>query len=764
MPYERPCHNGNVDCVVNCTANTNSGFFARTNYTNPDPKTTLYYTTLICSMSTFDGFVSEFPDIQIDYFRKSPDRQPLACLLSHVHSDHLQGLESVRAPFIYCSPATRELLLRIEKYPHRMNFHKGILESRRLHYKHLAKLLRPIPLNTPTEIELTPRRRIRVTLFDANHCSGAVMFLIEGNNKAIIYSGDIRAEKWWVDSLIRNPILIPYTLGHKRLDKLYLDTTFAQKSNPFREFPSKAEGLAELLRKVEAYSDDTVFYFRAWTFGYEDVWLALSAALGTKIHVDRYQMGLYRSLVNISSSRGVNEGPALCGFDLGNRAVSGCLSDSESSRIHSCEPDVSCRTAQGPKTVYIMPIINRTKDGAEVSEVGAGGGIGDLYQVHELELPDESTLAQLEKLCLQQIPDKKRSSQMQKALLEAFQSRKKALSLDIYGVKEEGDMSLEKLVAMLGQGVFDPSSKQDLPNTIVSCIYPSGAHYSDHGKRFPYSRHSSYSELCELVAAFRPKDIHPCTVDPSTWNEDVSICCLFGHLCSGSDFAHDNFMRQTIDQTDDDDGQRSKKRARYEVNISTESSQSSDEIEDQTSTGDTEHKAHSALDGTVKETSNISQPTANSQPSLDYDPERAKRAEIQKAHLYLQEHADPSILEIGPLPPTSPETQARTPTPKPLPHVSSFTSTRDDGSSPRPHEPSQVEDSQHTDLLSLSISESDLNASPPSDIKQGLESTQDHTARRRARVSAYLAAREDSWADISLVSAGGNHAAEEMEL
>jgi DNA cross-link repair 1C protein len=51
---------------------------------------------------------------------------------------------------------------------------------------------RPIPLNTPTEIELTPRRRIRVTLFDANHCTGAVIFLVEGNGRAIIYTGDIR--------------------------------------------------------------------------------------------------------------------------------------------------------------------------------------------------------------------------------------------------------------------------------------------------------------------------------------------------------------------------------------------------------------------------------------------------------------------------------------------------------------------------------------------------------------------------------------------
>lgn len=93
----------------------------------------------------------------------------------------------------------------------------------------------------------------------------------------------ISAESWWVNSLIRNPILIPYTLGNKRLDRLYLDSTFAVTSNIYREFPSKAEGLAELFRKIERYPDDTIFYFRAWTFGYEDVWIALSAALNTNV-------------------------------------------------------------------------------------------------------------------------------------------------------------------------------------------------------------------------------------------------------------------------------------------------------------------------------------------------------------------------------------------------------------------------------------------------------------------------------------------------
>lgn len=43
---------------------------------------------------------------------------------------------------------------------------------------------RPVLLETPTVIELAPGRNVRVTLFDANHCVTACMFLLEGNGKA----------------------------------------------------------------------------------------------------------------------------------------------------------------------------------------------------------------------------------------------------------------------------------------------------------------------------------------------------------------------------------------------------------------------------------------------------------------------------------------------------------------------------------------------------------------------------------------------------
>jgi len=85
---------------------------------------------------------------------------------------------------------------------------------------------------------------------------------------------------------------------------------------------------------------------------------------------------------------------------------------------------------------------------------------------------------------------------------------------------------------------------------------------------FPYSRHSSYRELCELVRIFKPKDVYPCTVDEDHWVEGKephltlnpivyltfyftnkchtgrSMETLFGKECSSKTFRHDNEMRK----------------------------------------------------------------------------------------------------------------------------------------------------------------------------------------------------------------------------
>lgn len=103
--------------------------------------------------------------------------------------------------------------------------------------------------------------------------------MIEGQGRAILYTGDIRSEPWWVNSIARSPCLVEYSSGIRTLDRIYLDTSMLS-SYPLQ---SKAEGLRELLEKVLGYPEDTVFCMQAWTYGYEEVWVALSRALRSKV-------------------------------------------------------------------------------------------------------------------------------------------------------------------------------------------------------------------------------------------------------------------------------------------------------------------------------------------------------------------------------------------------------------------------------------------------------------------------------------------------
>ncbi|KAI1371098.1 Metallo-hydrolase/oxidoreductase [Hypoxylon crocopeplum] len=507
-------------------------------------------------MSTFDGIVHEFPDIRIDFFRGFDRRPPLACFLSHVHSDHLAGLDKLRSPFVYCSAATREILLRLEKYPCRLNYAKGIFEDPRMQtYKHLAKVLKPIPLDTPTEVELEPGKNIQVTLLDANHCAGAVMFLIEGNSKAVLYTGDIRSEPWWVNTIARNPSIIEYSTGLKILDRIYLDTSM------LGDFPlqTKAKGLRELLEKVAQYPEDTIFYMQAWTYGYEEVWVALSKALNSKVHVDKYKMGVYKSLATKSSDSRfaaqthlTKDAPYLVGFTCGNNQHEGCLTLDEDVRIHSCEKGTACTTIETKPIVWIKPIVAHLKNGRDMIEVGIGGGGDDLAQKPSLEAEDILALMEIITNNEQLLGELGHGIKdiLRKALVG---SRDIGLDIEMSKFTEEESIAeILKSLAKKVKAIRNPTKKLEegdsgdvLPNRIV----------------FPYARHSSLPELRHLVKTFKPKDIWPCTVDPLSWEETgITMQGLFGDCCTGKVFEHDLLIERLLDarrelQEKDEQGQ-----------------------------------------------------------------------------------------------------------------------------------------------------------------------------------------------------------------
>ena len=171
----------------------------------------------------------------------------------------------------------------------------------------------------------------------------------------MLYTGDIRSELWWVNNLARHPLMLAY-VSHggkaplKQLDCVYLDTTFANKQNPYKHFPTKAEGTLELLQKISRYPKDTVFYFDTWTFGYEDVWMALCSFLNCQVHVDDYRYKLYRALATGEGIK-AEEAARLFGYNCGNHTQEGCLTRRQT-RLHSCEQGTGCEVFKKGKQVW----------------------------------------------------------------------------------------------------------------------------------------------------------------------------------------------------------------------------------------------------------------------------------------------------------------------------------------------------------------------------------------------------------------------------
>lgn len=137
------------------------------------------------------------------------------------------------------------------------------------------------------------------------------------------------------------------------------------------------------------------------SFPSHDVEPWCSPLLPFQIHVDDYKLKLYQSLrVGSNDSKDspgsfqIFEAPALAGFQCGNSSQVGCLTHDTNSRLHSCEKGMRCDKITH-NTVWIRPIVTRTKLGVEIAEAGVGGGGGDLTQRPELEFDNDTVISQL---------------------------------------------------------------------------------------------------------------------------------------------------------------------------------------------------------------------------------------------------------------------------------------------------------------------------------------------------------------------------------
>ncbi|KAF7321032.1 DRMBL domain-containing protein [Mycena chlorophos] len=331
--------------------------------------------------SPYHSFVKPY-HIRVDEFTATPDVDtvPFLHLLTHTHSDHIVGLQAKSFGYtVVCSQDAKEMLLRHEVYKERAFFEQEYRAEATRTYSHLKvdpliqpdgsvvyegsrDLLKALTLNTPTEIELSNNDKVTITLFDANHCPGAVMFLIEGKYGPILHTGDFRAEPWFLNTIVNNPFLQPYLAGPdgspamKPLEAIHIDTECVFNTAPV---PTKAEATSGLIELMKLLPDDTYFFINAWTWGYENVLKDIARSFRTRIHFDRYKANI---LGHVSD-------PFL--REIGTR-------DAHSTRFHACERFARCphvdvarptdsngffanvegetRNTKGHRVVYINPV------------------------------------------------------------------------------------------------------------------------------------------------------------------------------------------------------------------------------------------------------------------------------------------------------------------------------------------------------------------------------------------------------------------------
>uniref|UniRef100_A0A8D0H2H0 Protein artemis n=1 Tax=Sphenodon punctatus TaxID=8508 RepID=A0A8D0H2H0_SPHPU len=234
-------------------------------------------------MSSFAGRMREYPALSIDRF----DRENLrarAYFLSHCHKDHMKGL---RAPslkrrlecslkiHLYCSPVTKELLLTSPKY------------------KFWENRIVTLEVETPTQISLVDetageKEDLVVTLLPAGHCPGSVMFLFQGQNGTVLYTGDFRLAKGEAARME----LLNSGSRVKDIQSVYLDTTFCDPK--YYHITSREEclnGILELVRSWITLSPYHVVWLNCKAaYGYEYLFTNLSEELGVKVHVNKLDM------------------------------------------------------------------------------------------------------------------------------------------------------------------------------------------------------------------------------------------------------------------------------------------------------------------------------------------------------------------------------------------------------------------------------------------------------------------------------------------
>lgn len=173
-----------------------------------------------------NGKVIPGTPIAVDFWKTRECPNARLFFLTHLHGDHIVGLSSSWQHKIYCSEVTGKLL--VERY----DIDASLISPLETGCSHILYI-------DSDQIE-----QMSVTVIDAHHCPGSVMFLFEGYFGKILYTGDFRFDSEMKDDPMMRNLL--------HADTLYLDNTY---NSPKCVFPSREESFKQMIEIIQSHED-----------------------------------------------------------------------------------------------------------------------------------------------------------------------------------------------------------------------------------------------------------------------------------------------------------------------------------------------------------------------------------------------------------------------------------------------------------------------------------------------------------------------------
>ncbi|KAK5985237.1 DRMBL domain-containing protein [Trichostrongylus colubriformis] len=187
--------------------------------------------------------------------------------LTHAHVDHFVNLNKSWKTPIYCSELTAKIL--------------PLMMGNRVM---ATRLLRPLKVGETHTIE----PNLHVTVLDANHCLGSVMFLFEGASipgGAVLCTGDFRADNRLLSRFDSDPSF--KKLSATYISKIYLDNTHLDHSEEF--FPDRNEAEKILMTEMEQLRECSIL-IPVFKLGREEILERLSQSFSEIIATSAHRL------------------------------------------------------------------------------------------------------------------------------------------------------------------------------------------------------------------------------------------------------------------------------------------------------------------------------------------------------------------------------------------------------------------------------------------------------------------------------------------